>query len=220
MRGNAARSASSATNFGARRTGHFEDAIGSVDDGDVFVDCELPVYIELLEFGLFFGQVVVVFPEAERFAIQSGESVEQANVVKGIGLEFVFLEDAKDFGEGDLDECFLKFRAVGEFAHVGAVLAEYTKLVAPFLVAEVILIAALAPFGEMTGLEVFGVVAEVFDDLRVGATVVEPVVDFVADGFGEVGDFAVAFVAGGDAENVWSVHFGFWLKKLLGFTRI
>jgi hypothetical protein len=67
-------------------------------------------------------------------------------------------------------------------------------LVAPFLVAEVILITTLAPFGEMAGFEVFGVVAEVFNDLWVGAAVVDPLVDFVADGLGQAGDFAVAFM--------------------------
>jgi hypothetical protein len=146
MRGHAARGASGATNFGTGRAGHFEDAIGSVDDGDVFVYGEVSVDIELLEFGLFLGQMVVVFPQAERFAIQAGESVEQANVVEGIGLEFVFLEDAKDFGESDLDEGFLEFGTIGKFAHVGAVFAQDAKLVAPFLVAQVILITAVAPF--------------------------------------------------------------------------
>ena len=188
MRGNAARSASSATNFGARRTGHFEDAIGSVDDGDVFVDCELPVYIELLEFGLFFGQVVVVFPEAERFAIQSGESVEEANVVEGVGLEFALLQNAKDFGESDLDEGFLEFGPVSEFAHVGAVLAEYTKLVAPFLVAEVALVTVVFPAGDIDFEELvrkgwIGGLLEFFDDGFVWNAVVEHAVDLVAEDF-------------------------------------
>ena len=100
-----------------------------------------------------------------------------------------------------MDEGFLEFGAVGEFGHFGAVFAEDAKLVAPFVVAEVILVAAFAPFGEMVGFEVFGVVAEVFDDLWVGAAVVDPLVDFVANGLGELGDFAVAFVARRYPEN-------------------
>jgi len=81
MRRNAARSASGAT-FCAAWAGHFEDVVDSVDDGEVFVFRDPAVRIELLEFGLFFGQVVVVFPEAEGFAVQAGERVEEANVVE------------------------------------------------------------------------------------------------------------------------------------------
>jgi hypothetical protein len=138
--------------YGATGPGHFHDAIGSVDNGDVFAFYEVSVDIELLEIGLFFGQVVVVFSEAECFAIEAGERIEKANVVEGIGFEFALLQDAKDFGESDLDEGFLEFGAVGEFGHFGAVFAEDAKLITPFLVTEVILIAAFAPFGEMTGL--------------------------------------------------------------------
>jgi hypothetical protein len=155
----------------------------------------------LLELSLFFCQEVVVFSEAECFAVEAGKRVEEANVVEGVGFEFALLEHAKYFCESDLDKGFLEFGAIGEFGHFGAVLADDAELVAPFLVAEVILITAFAPLGEVAGFEVFGVVAEVFDDLWVGAAVVEPLVDFVADGFGKAGDFAVAFVAGGDAED-------------------
>ena len=161
----------------------------------MFVFHELAVDIELLELGLFFSKVIVVFSEAEGFAIEAGEGVEEADVVEGIGLEFALLENAKDFGESDLDEGFLEFRAVGEFGHVRAVFAEDAKLVAPFLVTEVIFIATFAPFGEMFRFEVFGVFAEVLDDLRVGASVVDPLVDFVADCLGQTGDFAVALMS-------------------------
>lgn len=163
---------------------HFHDAVGAVDDGAVFVFDEVAVDVEWLELGLFFGDVVVVFAKAEGFAIEAGEGVEEANVVEGIGFELALLENAKDFGESDLDEGFLELRAVGEFGHVGAVFAEDAKLVAPFLMAEVVLVTAFAPFGEMPGLEVFGVIAEVFDNLRVGAAVIDVLVDFVAEGFG------------------------------------
>jgi hypothetical protein len=176
----------------------------------VFVFYEFAVEIELLELGLFLCEVVVVFSEAEGFAIETGERVEEANVVEGIGLEFVILEDAKDFGESDLDEGFLEFRAVGESGHVGAVFAKDAKLVAPLLVAEVILVTAFAPFGEVFGFKVFGVIAELFDDLRVGAAIVDVLVDLVAEGFGEAGDFAVALVTGRDS----IFDFRFWILDL------
>jgi len=61
----------------------------------------------------FFGEEVVVFPEAERFAIQASERIEEADVIEGIGFEFALLQDAENFGESDLNEGFLEFRAVG-----------------------------------------------------------------------------------------------------------
>jgi hypothetical protein len=48
--------------------------------------------------------------------------------------------------------------------------------------------------------------------LWVGAAVVNPLVDFVADSLGEAGDFAVAFVAAGDADNI--LDFGFLILDL------
>jgi hypothetical protein len=129
--------------------GHFEDVIDLVDDGEVFVLGYLALRIELLELGLFFGQVVIVFSEAESFAVEAGECVEEANVVERVWFEFALLQDTEDFGESDLDECFLEFGAAGEFGHVGAVFAEDTKLVAPFLVAEILLVAVVFPAGNV-----------------------------------------------------------------------
>ena len=206
MRRDAARSASSES-FGrvfvGSRTGHAKNAVGSIDDSALFVFREVAVDVELLEFGLFFGEEMVVFSEAKGFAVEAGERIEETNVVEGVGLEFALLEDAENFGQSDLNECFLEFGAVGKFGHFGACFASDTKVIAPVLTAQVILVTTFAPFGEVAGFEVFGVVTEVFNDLWVGAAIIEPLVDFVAEGFGEAGNFAVAFVARGDADGIY-----------------
>jgi hypothetical protein len=115
---------SSPTGFGVdfvgKRTGHAKDAVGPVDDGAVFVFRNVAVDVELLEFGLLFGEKIVVFSEAKSFAVETSQSVEKANVIERIWLELSLLQDAEDFGESDLNEGFLEFGAVGKLVHFGA----------------------------------------------------------------------------------------------------
>ena len=96
------------------------------------------------------------------------------------------MQDAEDFGESDLDEGFLEFGVVGEFGHVGAVFAEDAELIAPFLVAEVTLVAVVFPAGDIDFKEFvrkgrIGGLLEFFDDGLVGKTIVEHVVHLVAE---------------------------------------
>ena len=53
-----------------------------------------------------------------------------------------------------------------------------------------VVVAAFFPFVEVTDFEVFAGVAELFDDGLVGESVLEEVVDLIADSFGEAGDGA------------------------------
>ncbi len=138
---------------------------------------------------MFFGQEVVVLVDIEGFAVETGEGVEEANVVEGVGFEFALLKDAEDVGKSDLDEGFLEFRTVSEFGHFGAVFTEKTEFIAPFLVTEVALIAVVFPTGdvdfeEFVGERWSGGLLEFFDDGFVGDAVVEHLVDLVAEDFG------------------------------------
>ena len=163
---------------------------------------QFAVGVEAGQFGgLRFGAEVVVFSEEQGFAVEAGQGVEEADVVGGIAGDGAGFEGAKDFGEGELDEGFLELVAGAEFGQVGGGFAQGAQFGAPVLFAEVVLVAALAPLREVVGLEVFGLPAQVPDDLGVSVALVEPVVDFVASGFGEVGDGAVAFVAGGEGQE-------------------
>jgi hypothetical protein len=64
----------------------------------------------------------------------------------------------------------------------------------PILFEEPVLVTALVPLGEVIGFEVFAVIAEPLDDVGIGDTVKEPVIDLVPDQFGQASDFAVTAV--------------------------
>jgi len=61
----------------------------------------------------------------------------------------------------------------------------------PGLFKEPILVAAFFPLGQVVGFEVFTVLAQAFDDVGVGDAIEHPLIDLVADRFGEARDFAV-----------------------------
>jgi hypothetical protein len=67
----------------------------------------------------------------------------------------------------------------------------------PLALAKPILVTAFFVFVEMPRLEFFALVAEAFDDVGVGDTIEEPVIDLIAEGLGESGDFAFAAMVGG-----------------------
>ena len=103
---------------------------------------------------------------------------------------------------------FLEFRAVGEFGHVGAVFAEDAKLVAPFLVADVVLIAVVFPAGDVDFEELvrerrISGLLEFFDDGFVGNAVVEHAVDLVAEDFWQSGDFTITAMVGLGCRQYW-----------------
>ncbi len=61
----------------------------------------------------------------------------------------------------------------------------------PELIFEPLLMAAFFPLGDMIGFEVLAGFAEALDNVGVRDAIEEPVVDLVADGFGEASDFAI-----------------------------
>ena len=105
------------------------------------------------------------------------------------------LQNAVDFGEAKLDDGFLKLNAGSEFIDIGGGLAQEAQFSAPLQFAEVILIRAIEPVGDVFSVErdaVFGHLD--FDDF-IGAAVVEDLVNQVALVFGKGGDFAFGAMA-------------------------
>src|SRR5437016_5274832 len=58
--------------------------------------------------GGFVGAEIVVFAQAEGFAVEAGERVEKADEVRRVRLERAVSQCAEDFGEAELDKDFLK----------------------------------------------------------------------------------------------------------------
>ncbi|MDB6056677.1 MAG: hypothetical protein JWO95_521, partial [Verrucomicrobiales bacterium] len=152
--------------------------------------------------GFFFFDFIPVLLEREDAAAQAGEGVGDASAVVGVGFsgggdgEFVH-----EFA--DLDRCGVE--AAGD--EFGAVVeADFEVAVgfgvdafAPGLVAEVILVSAVEPVGQVIdadwiGQRWVGGFLEFGDDLGVGGAFVEHGIYFVAQVFWETGD--VTFAAG------------------------
>jgi len=75
-------------------------------------------------------------------------------------------------------------------------------LIEPLALKEPVLVTASLPFPDVGDIEVLAVVAEALDDVGVGKAVEEHLVDLVANGIGETGDFSVAAML--EAEEVFS----------------
>jgi len=67
----------------------------------------------------------------------------------------------------------------------------------PVLLEQPILEAALSPLAEVARLELFAIIAKALNDVGIGDTIEHPVIDLVADVFGQAGDFAVAAIGEG-----------------------
>ena len=78
--------------------------------------------------------------------------------------------------------------------HVGRGFLAEADFVEPGLLEQPVLVAALLPLGDVIGREVFALLPESLNDVRVGEAVEEPLVELVALGFGQARDFAVAAV--------------------------
>jgi hypothetical protein len=156
--------------------------------------------IEVLGFsGLFIGDGVVVFAEGEGFAGEARESVDQTSELFGIRLGVFGVgagaeahELIDHLGGGHAQAGFVEGGGVGGRQEVCGELGTGGDVFEPFALAEPILVAAFIVFVQMTGLEFFAVLAEALDDVGVGDTIEEPVIDLIAEGLGESGDFAFA----------------------------
>ena len=167
--------------------------------------------IEVLGFsGLCFGIGVVVFPEGEGFAGEAREGVDEAGELFGVGLGVFGIgvgaeahELIDHLGGGHAQARFVEGGRVGGRQEVCGELGTAGDVFEPFTLAKPILVTALFVFTEMTWLEFFALVAEAFDDVRVGKAIENPLIDLIAEGFGEAGDLAFAAM-----RKSWRLRYG------------
>ena len=83
--------------------------------------------------------------EVSRGAGEASEGVELADVVGGVGVEFVLFEGLKDLAEADVDDGLGEFEVGGVGIEVGGVFAGFAELIEEILVGEPCLVAAFFP---------------------------------------------------------------------------
>ena len=168
-----------------------EGALHGGKDEATFFFGQITIGIEWFELPrLIFGEEIVVFSKRHGFVIEPSRSIEEADVVGRIAFDLALLQNAVDFGEAKLDDGFLKLNAGGEFIDIGGRLAQEAQFSAPLELAEVILIRAVEPVGDVFSVERDAVFSHLELDDFIGAAVVEDLVDQVALMFGKGGDFA------------------------------
>jgi hypothetical protein len=147
----------------------------------------------------FFCAAVPVFLEVDKDTADAGQGVDEANVFVGIGFElaprmrgFQVVEEFTHLCGGHLEGCFGQLGGVVAVEEVDKGFLAGEELVAAALFAEPGLEGEFPILGEVIPGEVCSMVAELTDDLAVRNAVENGVIDLVADGFGEPGDFAVA----------------------------
>ena len=136
------------------------------------------------------------------------EAVQEVEAGEEVGVEGTFeghfaQEDGVAGGDG-VGEAIGEV-AVGEAGEFGGVGGEFAGVFEEFLGGEPVEEAAIVPFGEVLradgdavevfgedGLD-FGEAVEPLDEVHAGFAVVEALVELVAEGAGEAGDFAGAF---------------------------
>ncbi len=119
--------------------------------------------------------------------------------VEGLGGQGDLVQAAADLGGGELQGGFGQAGgrlSLGQQIAIGFVAG--MNFFAPDLFFEPVLVTAFMPMGEVGVVEGGALLVEFFDDGRVGGAVVEHLVDEVALGFGEPGDFAVAAAVGAE----------------------
>jgi hypothetical protein len=103
-------------------------------------------------------------------------------------------EDFEDLEGAELKGGVVELGGIEVGGEVGGGFLTSASFFEPGLFEEPILVTAFFPLRKVIGFEVFALVTEALDDVGVRDAVEEPMVDLVADGFGEASDFAVAAV--------------------------
>jgi len=133
---------------------------------------------------------------------EAGKRVEHAEVIEGVGSER-FAESLRaeigdsgaDLSGSELLSCLETGKAAGVAQQTKRDFLAAAAFLKDVLLAEIILIAPFVPGHDGAGADTFGIGTELFQDAGVGHTIVEHLVDAVADGFGAAGDVADAFPA-------------------------
>lgn len=200
-----------AEHFAAEARGGFEieEVVGAVEPGVALGLVELAVGVFLFERGRCGGGNgsggLAVLLEGEHGFGEAREGVEHAQVFVGVVFELFFAHAGAEVTEllANLSEGHLE-AGEGELGGIdigdrfGEGFQADAEGVAPAVFFEPIGIAALAfPIGDVVEGDVWGVVAEFGFDVKIRDTVIEHLVELVANGFGEAEDFAAAAAIGG-----------------------
>jgi hypothetical protein len=179
-----------------------ENVVGFIQDGFAFALFEVAVGLEGRELlGGFFGADVAVLLDEKDDAADAGEGVGDADVFVGVGSSCLrgfakVTEEFADSGGGELKAGFGEFDWLGAGEYVGEGFLAGAHFLLPELVIEPVLVSAFFPFVDVAGRESFAGIAKLLDDFNVGEAVLEPLIDVVAEVFGEGGDLAGATVVG------------------------
>jgi hypothetical protein len=135
------------------------------------------------------------FGQAGDLGQEAGQAIEVGAGMAGLELEGG--QGGAELGAGEAEDAFEEGVGVGGLVEGVDVVEEVVGEVGVFLEAEVILEAAFGPGGEVVWGEVGGGGTELLDDVGGGKAVGHELVELVAEGQGEAGDFAVAAAGGG-----------------------
>jgi len=144
-------------------------------------------------FGEGFGGCVFALFEDESGAAEASKSVQSAHEVDGVLGELLLGEGFEDLADGELVGGLMELDDVVVLDEVGGVFAEEASFGDAVLVLRVKLETAVEPVGDVFAVERDAVFGHFDFDGFVGSAVVEHLVDEVALGFGEFGDFAGGF---------------------------
>jgi len=188
--------------------------------------------IQAFEFGGDgFGAGIAVFLKGQSFTAQTGQGVGQASKCFGLALGVTGIQGRAEaheliqhLGGGNAQTGLVQSAGVGGRQDVGGKFGFGGQVLQPLTLAKPILVAALFPLGEIVGLEIFAMLTQPLDDVRVGYAVENPVVDLVADDFWQAGDFAIAPVlkvrgtlssgGGRDGGGIEVEDLGAWIHRI------
>jgi hypothetical protein len=150
------------------------------------------------------GGLVAVFFEVGGFAAGPGQGADEAGEGLGVAAEalvevagFEMAESEEKAGDSELQGGLVEAGGVEIIEEVEGGFLVVAEVFQPILFHDpALVVGAGSPAGDVAGGDVFGVGAEPGGDVLAGDTVAEHGVEFVADGFGEVADFAAGAADG------------------------
>ncbi len=151
--------------------------------------------------GFGFGAGVAVLLELEDGAAEAGKGVGKPDVGVGVGITGgrgpgEVTEEFANAGGGDLEAGFGELDRVAAVQGVGESFPADAHFLEPGLVLEPVLVAGTPPIRDVVGGDALGFGAKVLQDLAIGNAVIEHLVESLADGPREPGDFAAATAVG------------------------
>ena len=189
--------------MGAGRPGDdAEDFVHVSDNSLAFFIGEFAFWIAHgLEGGLGLEAGIAILLKLQGFPAGAGEGVEEASEGGAVAAEFVIEGTGAEIAQGiedvkgaKLQGTLVDLGGVAILDQVGGGFLTDAPFSQPVLMEEPILVAPLFPLVKVVGFEVFPLLAETPDDVRVRDTIEHPVIDLVAGGFRKASDVTVATV--------------------------